>query len=267
MKYLLIVFLFPFSFYGQNDIHTENVELEGFYSKGFEHSAFTALKDGELQPAGYLTFANNILEDKSLERITYYKYPEMRRGVYMKIKGTKKYGSVYGYGRGGSYELHVSEIFSIDTTKTRFDFINQKLKRDGYYVWNNDTLKSPRLPEQGKDYLFRGKLGRYTTVLKLIRINNADISYTLEYYKGKKLVEKITGLFSANLFANEGYYLESGGELRYTYESNDDKYKDGHSLITFFIYDLPGKIEFGVEDAYSNTAQGKYIYFVPIKSD
>lgn len=247
----------------------EDFEGEGFYSKGMEHSAFTVLKDGKLESGGWVEFAKDIQEIDSLKDVTQHRSPEMARGVYMKVKGTIKYGDYHGYGHFGSssYLLHVSKILAVDTTKTRFNFINQKIKDDGLYIRKYDTLKSPRLPQQGKEYLLKGNFGRYRAELKLKRSNNTDINYTLEYFKGKKLVEKISGLLSASPNYNNEYYYQSGGEFRYTYESNDDKYKHGRSLLTFIIYDLPGKTTFSLEDEYSNAAQGRYIDLIEVKKE
>lgn len=245
----------------------EYFEEEGFYSKGLEHSAFTVLKDGSLQESkGWVFFDKNVADIDSIREITQHKSPEMKRGVYMKVRGKKKYGSCYGYGHfgGSSYELYVSEILAIDTLRTRFDFINNKLKTDGYYTTQHDTLNAPRLLKEGKEYLFKARSGKHDIVLMAKRINKAQITYTLTYYKKKLQIKKIKGLLCTDLFRNKMQYLESGGELTYVYESHDDKYRYGQSLITFFIYDIQNNVKFTIQDNYSNIVEDGYIEMTEI---
>lgn len=250
----------------RQEIEEDFVE-EGFYSKGLEYSAFMVLKNGSLENLrGWVFFDEDVANIDSIRTITQHRSPEMRRGVYMKVKGKKKYGAHYGYGHfgGSNYELYVSQILAIDTTRTYFDYINNKLKTDGYYIARNDTLTAPKLLKEDKEYLFKARSGKYDIVLTAKRINKVDITYTLTYHKGKRQIKKVNGLLSTDLFRNKMHYSESGGELTYVYESNDDKYQYGQSLITFFIYDIPNNTKFTIEDNYNNIVEGGYIEMTEI---
>ena len=137
----------------------ENIEYfeeEGFYSKGLEHSAFTVLKEGSLKEGtGWVYFEKHIQDIDSIKYITQHKSPDLKRGVYMKVKGIKQTGSSYGHFGMGDYQLYISKIIAIDSSRNRWVYMIDKIDKTGFY--NGKRIVYPDILKEGKEYNFIGQ--------------------------------------------------------------------------------------------------------------
>lgn len=252
------------------NLEIENIEYfeeEGFFSKGLEHSAFTILRgDSLVGGSGWVHFDESIKAVDSLHDITAWRSPDIKRGIYMKVKGIKRSGNVYRYGHfgAGGYELTVSKIEAIDTTRTRWAFMLDKIDKTGFY--DGKRIAYPDILKEGKEYTFVGQGHAYfnefdsTSVdidsiydIKLnVRRKGAYLHYRYNVsYQGKSL-KTVENKNIINVYVLLSRYFGEYFEGRDLYEAVTRKmrYYD-QSFFNIIVYDdrnEEGKLVIGIED-------------------
>lgn len=134
-----------------------NVDIEGFYCKGFENSSFYDLKGDvlKLKSSEWVSFDDSFYTEE-FKWLTH-RYPSFYRGMYMKAKAIKQSGKPYGYGRGGADALlTITEIITIDTTRTLQDYVLQKAVKSGYYKKERIPTTCPRCLRQARTICLKG---------------------------------------------------------------------------------------------------------------
>lgn len=161
----------------------EFVELEGYYSGGFEHSNFNVLEnDALLNNRMWVWFGD------SLYNTPFYDFfsnkHALHHGVYMKIQGNKRWGKRYGHMGAGDSEIVITKIIALDTTRTRWGYIMDNLISNGYYKNDDDTLFLPAIPVPKKQYSFKAKHNRAIYELQVTSSDGTTVDCLLTYSKG-----------------------------------------------------------------------------------
>lgn len=235
----------------------EKVTLEGFHFKALEASYFWPLKDGELTgEQAWTMFDKSLQKIDSLRSVSSFYAPGFGRGVYMKIEGIRKSGVSLRYGHlsGVSSQIDVVKIITVDTLRTAFGFIADKLNKDKYLVWEGDTLRAPNRFRIGETRTYTGQAEKYNVEMVLKRINETDIEYELKYLKKNRIKKMLSG----KLFLDIRHFLYNIKDIPwtdepiYSYNTDDDEhsrdntltlslYKDTRDLKAFHSVRLSGK--------------------------
>ncbi len=244
----------------------EKVSLEGFHFKALEASYFWPLENGELTGEQAWTMFDKSLQDiDSLRSVSSFYAPGFGRGVYMKIEGIRKSGVSlrYGHRYGVPSQIYVMKIITVDTSRTAWRFITDKLNANKYFIWQGDTLKAPDRIRIGETHTYIGQADKYKVEIALKRINETDIEYELKYLKRNKVKQ----VFSGKLFLDIRHFLLNikdipwTDEPAYSYNTDEDEHIRDNILTLLLYKDFKGTST--SLKALHNVRFGKY-YFMEI---
>jgi hypothetical protein len=238
MKLLTFLFIIISCSLSAQDVESI-VEIEGFYTKGFEMSNFDILNEDNLESTNaWVRFSNDVYDIDTLQYITR-RYPSYYDGIYLRAKAIKKTGALYGYGHMGCcpVELTITEVITVDSTRTRRDFIMAKAVKDGYYVYRNDTLYLPLVLKKAKQYLFKGKGTNKNYELVLITKDLTSVLYYFKVYNGKNLIHTSKGDLPLKLF-----HFLTPPQWKHEEEYEAEYGKDGSVKFNFLKEKNKGRI-------------------------
>ena len=241
--------LFDFSFDKSHTVidNEEYIETEGYFTRVFEGISYTAIENNTKIWTGSATFSKEL---ENVDSLTYILHRWNSRGMYLKVQGVKKYGSHHGYGHFGGFDskITITKIIAADTTRTYKGFLRDKLLTEGYVVYGKDTVRPVADLEPGKEYRFSAKDDAYIYKLRVKKVNPADIEYTLEYYKRKKLKKTVSGIATLNTFTARQHMLYNSP---YIYESLDEYDFNGDAMVEIEVGETDsttGKSSIYIED-------------------
>jgi len=207
--------------------------MEGYYMHQFEGRLFWPITNGRInQNTGWTNF-----EVINIDSINNAYYGKLRRGVYMKLMGTVKYGhDRYGHFGIAKFNFNVKQIIEIDTTKMLYVQLVNDLEI-APITHRADTIYAPKDFEFGRKYTYTGKSKKNTAKLVIEKMAPGKLKYIVEYYKDKKLVKTRSG----NLELAALTYMWN---LSYEYEEYIRKELNGYEpdvAIEMPIYDFEKK--------------------------
>ena len=218
--------------------------FEGYYTNRFEGYAFREIKNGRVEPIAGWTYFESSANFDSIRKNNKY-WSVLQRGVYMRVKGVRQYGyHRYGHYGGWGYELNVTEILAIDTTK----ILNTHWARDleNGYVQDKDTIWLPKDFETGKKYSYTGNLKKFRVELELVKTEAGVIHYVLSYYKKNRRIDVRKGRMVLNVdsyvsYPNGDYKYDGEWDIASDYRQNVDLVISGrantYNGLTLYLLD------------------------------
>jgi len=122
----IVLFLFSFNLFAQTESNYENVQIEGFYSYGWENSSFYEKIQDKVYPPMWLEFDKNLTLSDSLRKVI---FDDNFDGVFLKIIGRKKNNGNFGHLGASTSMITVTKIIFVDLKKTlKNNFEKKNLK-------------------------------------------------------------------------------------------------------------------------------------------
>ena len=122
----IILLLFSFNLFAQTESDFEIVQIEGFYTYGWENSSFYEKTQDNLCPPMWLEFDKNLTLSDSLQKVI---FDDNFDGVFLKVIGRKKSNGNFGHLGASTSMITVTEVIFVDSEKTlKKNFVKKKLK-------------------------------------------------------------------------------------------------------------------------------------------
>lgn len=129
MRYILqtiIFFLFSFNLFAQTESDFEIVQIEGFYSYGWENSSFYEMVQDDFNLVMWVEFDKNLILSDSLRKVI---FDDNLDGVFLKVIGKKKSNGNFGHLGTLTSIIIITKIIFVDPKKTlKNNFVKKKLK-------------------------------------------------------------------------------------------------------------------------------------------
>ncbi|WP_417357663.1 hypothetical protein [Flavobacterium sp.] len=247
----------------EDEQRLEYFEEEGYYSGPFEGHTFVWIKDREYKGEGWAFFDEDVKQNVVVEgKMGLGIKSSFNRGIYMKVKGIRTYGKRYGHFGGWKSQVNISKVEEFDINKSLWEFIEGKIRENGFYKDDGEKITFPKILEQGKTYAFKA-VAVCDCTLEAKR-TGGYIDYTFTEKDGAD----IKNSFSGRLITNPWTYDKEQSEnswfnYRITYESvetesrvyDSSKFtvqvyreKDENGNITIAIEDYINQREFGLTE-------------------
>lgn len=227
-------------------------EEEGYYTGSFEGHTFVWIKDKEYEGEGWPFFDEDVKQSVVVEgKMGLGIKSSFNRGIYMKVKGIRTYGKRYGHFGGWKNQINISEVEEFDINKSLWEFIELKIRENGFYKDRRQKLTFPNILEEGKAYTFKA-VAVCDCTLEAKR-TGGYIDYTFTEKDGAD----IKNSFSGRLIANPWTYdsepnNNTWDNYRVTYESVETESRVyDNSKFTVQVYrekDENGNITIAIED-------------------
>ena len=121
----IIVLLFSFNLFAQTESNFEIVQIEGFYTYGWENSSFYEKTQDNLSPPIWLEFDKNLILSDSLQKVI---FDDNVDGVFLKVIGRKNTKGTFGHLGALTSMITVTEVLFVDSKKTlKKNFVKKKL--------------------------------------------------------------------------------------------------------------------------------------------
>ncbi|MGV8992988.1 MAG: hypothetical protein ACOH1O_02715 [Flavobacterium sp.] len=101
-------------------VKQEVVQIEGYYTHGWEQSFLYELIDGNVKPAMWLEFPDKSVPDSLQTDLQV-------NGVFVRIEGIKSTGSNFGHLGIAKAKIEVTKIYSVDRKRT---FYNHQFQQE-----------------------------------------------------------------------------------------------------------------------------------------
>ena len=122
----IILLLFSFNLFAQTESDFEIVQIEGFYTYGWENSSFYEKTQDKLCSPMWLEFDKNLTLSDSMQKVI---FDDNLDGVFLKVIGMKKSNGNFGHLGAFSSMITVTEVIFVDSEKgLKKNFVKKKLK-------------------------------------------------------------------------------------------------------------------------------------------
>ncbi|REG88765.1 hypothetical protein C8P67_1285 [Flavobacterium aquicola] len=122
----IVLLLLSFNLFAQTEADYEIVQIEGFYTYGWENSSFYEAVKDNLNVPMWLEFDKNLTLPDSLRKVI---FDDNFDGVFMKIIGKKNNNGNFGHLGASTSMITVTKIIFVDPKKTlKNNFVKKKLK-------------------------------------------------------------------------------------------------------------------------------------------
>ena len=122
----IILLLFSFNLFAQTESDYKIVQIEGFYTYGWENSSFYEKIQDDLCPPMWLEFDKNLSLSDSLRKVI---FDDNFDGVFLKVIGEKKSNGNFGHLGASTSMITVIKIIFVDPKKTlKNNFVKKKQK-------------------------------------------------------------------------------------------------------------------------------------------
>ncbi|MUV02090.1 hypothetical protein GN157_00060 [Flavobacterium rakeshii] len=235
-------------------------EKEGYYAGPFEGHTFVWIKDKEYEGEGWAFFDEDVKQSVVVEgKMGLGIKSSFNKGIYMKVKGIRTYGKRYGHFGGWKSQINISKVEEFDINKSLWEFIELKIRKNGFYKGRRQKLIFPKILEEGKKYTF--KAVAVCNCMLEVKRTGGYIDYTFTEKDGAD----IKNSFSGRLVANPWTYDKEPNNntwdnYQVTYESIETESRVyDNSKFTVQVYrekDENGNIRIAIEDYINNREFG-----------
>lgn len=122
----IILLLFSLNLFAQAKPNYEIVQIEGYYTSGWESSSFYEKRGDKIKKPMWLEFDKNFTWKDSLRKIV---DEASLDGIFLKITGKKNENGNFGHLGFAKSMITVTEIIFVDPKNTMKKYFDEKNKR------------------------------------------------------------------------------------------------------------------------------------------